>query len=94
MKYVIVNKVGVELAILFPDQVQHVDAVNVVQCKPIAAGFVKQEVDGAAVCTGGSISLGLKSRSKEDAEAVALSLKLMGQQSEFGRGVGAKEQAI
>ena len=94
MKYIVINKSGMELAILFPDQVKHSEVVDRDQVKVVAAGFVRQTPDGGAECYGASVSLGVASRGALDAEAMLFTMGLMeGQVTDF-RGVGAEEQAI
>jgi hypothetical protein len=86
MKYVIIRKMGLEMAILFPDQVEHVEAVNLFLGKPVAAGFCSlkvEERDGAAEVRawGRSSSLGLESRPEIDADAIQFSWHMMQQVS-------------
>lgn len=76
MKYVVVNKDGMELAILFPDQVQHAEAVDRTAVNVVGAGFLRETTDGAVVCYGESVSLGIKAKAG-DLEAVVLTLRLM-----------------
>lgn len=90
MKYVIISKDGMELAILFPDQVQHAEAVDCLKVKPVAAGFLRDGDVDEGVCYGGSVSLGLASRGAVDAEVIQFSMGLMEQQ--VSGGVGTEEQ--
>jgi hypothetical protein len=85
MKYVIIRKMGLEMAILFPDQVEHVEAVNLLLGKPVAAGFCSLKVEGDEAAEvrvwGRSSSLGLESRPEIDAEAIQFSWHMMQQGS-------------
>jgi hypothetical protein len=104
MKYVIVKKGTMELAIFLPDQVQHCEAVNRQKCEAVAAGFLRER-DGRAFCDGESVSLNLASRGDQDLRVIEFTLGLMGDQMARGGaarssgfsfigGVGAKERSI
>jgi hypothetical protein len=46
MKYIVVEKEGMEVAILFPEIVQHKEALNIQgDAKPVSAGFCEVTVD-------------------------------------------------
>lgn len=82
MKYIILNVEGIECAVVFPDAVQHCNAVNLEQRKVLAAGFCSIRVapaDGEprVKTWGESTSLRVKAR-PDDAQAVEFSLMCMG----------------
>jgi hypothetical protein len=83
MKYVIVEDFsGLTFPIIFPEFVKHRDMVSQ-YVKPVAAGKVflheKEDENGenviTAFCQGEAISLGVKSRGKEDNELIERAFK-------------------
>ena len=68
-KYIIYDDDLLDIAIVFPNHIQHNTMATMIGCKPISAGFV--EIDGTkndeprAIAFGESISLGLKSRPQD-----------------------------
>lgn len=75
-KYVIVQALDIEQAIIFPGSVSHDFAVNVQKAKPVAAGFFR--LNGADVeVEGASNTLCLSSR-PQDAEIISRSLFFAG----------------
>lgn len=79
MKYVIVERLGIEFAIVFPDSVEHIQAVDCAQLKPIAAGFcsVRPQEQPRVQAWGRSTSLKLISRGEDDAGVIEFSLMNM-----------------
>ena len=73
MKYIIIRELGIEGPIMFPDFIQHSDAVNPKTKKPVSAGFFDRDASGQVVTHGESISLGLKPR-KQDATLIQIAL--------------------
>ncbi len=76
-KYVIVNSLGLEQAIIFPGSVSHDFAVCVEKAKPIAAGFFQVDDHGEVRVEGHSNTLHLHSR-HQDPEIIKQSLVLAG----------------
>lgn len=76
MKYVIVNLSGLATAILFPDHINHCDAISP-KVPPIGAGFCHLCAHGSVCVYGESTSLGFKA-SPADAKAIAHTLMVMG----------------
>lgn len=68
-KYIIYDDGLNDVAVIFPNHVNHNNMAMMLGCKPISAGFV--EIDGTksddpqAVAFGHSVSLGLKSRPED-----------------------------
>lgn len=77
MKYIIVIRHGMETAILFPEHVNHSDAINKLDCPPISAGFCSVKNGAVTLEDRASESLQLKPR-PADAEAIETTLALMG----------------
>jgi hypothetical protein len=76
-KYIIVNRMGLELAIIVPEPVNHSDAINLNLCRPISAGFYWINEDNTVRTDGRSTSLQLCSR-PEDADIIQSTLHLIG----------------
>ena len=86
MKYVILEKDGLELPIIFPDIIDHSTFAHIPRSKPISAGFLEVygddcELEGATICEkaikvyahGMSVSLKLSNR-PEDSDILAREL--------------------
>ena len=75
MKYIIYDDGLADVAILFPNHIQHGSMAMMLAANPISAGFVKFEAtpDGVKpVCFGESVSLkNLSSRPDLDSEIIA-----------------------
>lgn len=77
-KYIIVQRQGMALAILFHECISHSDAINRKDAEPISAGFYWMNSDGSVTTDKiGSDSLNLKPR-PQDASIIADTLHLMG----------------
>ena len=77
-KYIVVEALGINLAIILPGAVTHAHAINTREIKPLSAGFFELNNGCATVeLPGGSSSLDLRSR-PEDAEIIEHTLLLMG----------------
>jgi hypothetical protein len=78
MKYIIYRnkKFDIDTAIILSELEQHKDvALNMGISDPIAAGYVKLNVDGELVCGGDSFTLKIKSRPDIDLNIIKRELK-------------------
>lgn len=83
MKYIVyIGDFGLEIPVIFPDFVNHNEIIPKFK-KAVSAGIInlheEEDENGenqiTAFCSGQSISLGIKSRGKEDNELVERSFK-------------------
>ncbi len=77
MKYVIVNRMGMEFATVFPEQIEHKHAVDRKEAQVMSAGFCKVGAGGRIEAYGASTSLGVGAR-PDDGQVIEFSLKLIG----------------
>ncbi|HWX18764.1 MAG TPA: hypothetical protein VN578_02550 [Candidatus Binatia bacterium] len=69
---------SLEVALFFPEIVQHSEAINLETLKPVSAGFFHRSDDGSIIVEAeGSVSLSLEPR-PSDAEVIADTLKILG----------------
>ena len=87
LKYIVVllNGMTTESAILFRGSITHSTVVPP-ECKVVGAGFCTVKASGGflfVTCRGGSESLEIESRPKEDADAIEAALTKMHSYSEY-----------
>lgn len=82
-KYIVYDDGMLDVAILFPNHMDHSRMSMALACSPVSAGFVRIEQDPfSVVCHGDSHTLGnLSSRPEEDAEIITRMLRISGQRS-------------
>lgn len=85
MKYVIVERYGIECAVIFPEVVQHAEVVKPQSPGLVSAGFFWVS-DNEVRVGGRSESLNMESRPK-DAQAIRFSLQMMAKAA-CAQGVG------